>query len=253
MVRPAAEVRVLANAEAAVPLLLGELRAAIARGGLPLVSFATGGTYAGFLGALAGELRAGRPRAAEFTATHLDEYLGFPPARRGGMVHELGTHCPPLLEMLREGTFVPVPSDGGAAALRAHEERLQRAGGVQLQLLGIGRNGHVAFNEPGAPFELGFHVAELAATTRDDARARFAPDEPPRQAATAGLATITAAQRVVLCAFGAGKAAAVRAMLHGPVGPACPATALRRHGNLLVLLDRAAAGGLRPDTRGANE
>src|SRR5262245_22357049 len=128
MTEPAAEVRVLANAEAAVPLLLGELRALLARARQPLVSFATGGTYAAFLRALAAELQ---PGARGFRATHLDEYLGFAPAQRGGMVHELATHCPPLLEMLRAGTFVPVPNDGSDAALRAHEERLQRAGGVQ--------------------------------------------------------------------------------------------------------------------------
>ena len=237
------EVRIVAQADAAVPLLLGELRATVARGGPPLVSFATGGTYAAFLRALAGELQTGQaPRG--FLATHLDEYLAFPPARRGGMVHELATHCPALLEMLRSGAFFAVPHGDDAAQLRAHEERLQRVGGVQLQFLGIGRNGHVAFNEPGTPFELGFHVTTLAATTRDDARARFLPDEPPRQAVTAGLASIGAAQRIVLCAFGATKAAAVRAMLHGPVGPACPASALRRHPNLLVLLDHEAAKGL---------
>jgi len=128
--------------------------------------------------------------------------------------------------------------------MRAHEQRLQRAGGVRLQFLGIGRNGHVAFNEPGTPFELDFHLTTLAATTRDDARARFAPDEPPRQAVTSGLATIAASQRLVLCAFGKAKADAVRAMLKGEVCPACPATALRAHRNLLVLLDREAAGGL---------
>jgi glucosamine-6-phosphate deaminase len=115
---------------------------------------------------------------------------------------------------------------------------------VHLQLLGIGRNGHLAFDEPGTAFESGFHVAELSATTREDARARFLPDEPPRRGCTAGIASILQGRRIVLCAFGRKKAAAVRAMLEGEIGPQCPASAIRRHANALVLLDAEAAAGL---------
>jgi glucosamine-6-phosphate deaminase len=238
------EVRILDHAAAAVPLLLDEVRTLLRAQRRPLLGFATGGTFTGFLQALAVELDAGRLPADGFTATHLDEYLGFPPDRRGGMVHELGTHCPPLLGMLARGAFFPGPPDGLPASLAAHAERLQRAGGVQLQLLGIGRNGHLAFNEPGTPFDSGFHLTTLAETTRDDARARFAPAEPPTRAATSGLATILASQRLVLCAFGAAKAPAVRAMLHGELSPSCPASVLRRHRSVVVLLDRDAASQL---------
>lgn len=236
------EVRVLATADQAVPLLLGELRAAIARQRRPLLGFATGRTFTAFIAALAGAIADGSVRSEAFAATHLDEYVGFPPERSGGMVHELCAACPPFADMLRAGTFLPVPCVDEPAAIAAHAERLQRAGGVALQLLGIGRNGHLAFNEPGTPFATGFHTAILAATTRDDARPRFAPAEPPLRAVTSGPATILAARRLVLCAFGAAKAAAVRAMLHGDVSPACPASVLRLHANVLVLLDPAAAG-----------
>lgn len=238
----APEVRVLPDAAAAVPILLAEVRRALAARPRPLLGFATGGTFRPFLQALAAELAAGRIAPTAMLATHLDEYLGFPPDRAGGMVHELGEHCPPLLAMLARGTFLPVPYVDDAAALRAHEARLQHAGGVDLQLLGIGRNGHLAFNEPGTPFDRGFHVAALAATTRADARPRFLPAEPPTHAVTSGLATILQARRLVLAAFGPAKAPAVRAMLHGDETPACPASVLRRHGDVLVLLDRAAAG-----------
>jgi glucosamine-6-phosphate deaminase len=241
---PSPEVRVLANARAAVPLLLDELRAACARRRSPLIGFATGGTFRGFLKALGVELASGRMASESFVATHLDEYLAFAPERRGGMVHELVTHCPPFAAMLARGAFVPVPHDGGGASLRAHEERLRALGGIELQFVGIGRNGHLAFNEPGTSFESAFHVATLAPSTRDDARAAFAPDAPPERAATAGLATILAARRIVFCAFGRGKADAVRAMLRGAIAPACPASVLRRHGNALVLLDRDAAAQL---------
>lgn len=238
------EVRILTDATLAVPLLLAEVRALQATGRRPLLGFATGGTFARFLPALHEELRTGRLAETAFTATHLDEYLGFAPTRAGGMVHELTTHCPALLGMLARGAFFPVPHDGAPSSLLAHEERLRAAGGVQLQLLGIGRNGHLAFNEPGTPFDCGFHVTTLAATTRDDARARFAPAEPPTQAVTSGLATILAAKRLVLCAFGKTKAEAVRAMLQGGLSAGCPASVVQRHADVLVLLDRDAASGL---------
>lgn len=237
-------VRILNHAAEAVPLLLAEVETLAARPGRPLLGFATGGTFTAFFRALADELATKRLDASRLVATHLDEYLGFGPERFGGMVHELCEGCPPLRDWLARGAFVPVPHDGAPASIAAHEARLCALGGVQLQFLGIGRNGHLAFNEPGTPFDSGFHVTQLAETTRHDARARFAPDEPPTQAVTSGLATILGAKRLVLCAFGAAKAPAVKAMLQGPIDPACPASLLRRHGDAHVLLDPAAAAEL---------
>lgn len=232
---------VLPAAADALPLLLDEVRELLASASRPVLGFATGATFTAFLRAM-GEAAGPEGMALDrLWTTHLDEYLGFSPEQRGGMVHELEGLCPPLRRCRQEGRFLPVPSDGAEASLRAHERRLAELGGVGLQLLGIGRNGHLAFNEPGTPFDRGFHVTTLAATTRQDARARFAPDEPPKQAVTSGLATILRAKRLVLCAFGKPKAAAVRAMLAGEVGPQCPASVLRRHGNVHVLLDADAA------------
>jgi len=234
-------VAVLPSAAAAVPLLLGEVRRLLTGSARPGLGFATGATFTAFLRALGDAGSHGGMPLERLWTTHLDEYLGFPPERRGGMVHELEGLCPPLQQWRQQGRFLPVPSDGAEASLQAHEQRLAELGGVGLQLLGIGRNGHLAFNEPGTSFDRGFHVTTLAATTRQDARARFAPDEPPQQAVTSGLATILRAQRLVLCAFGRQKAAAVRGMLTGEVGPHCPASVLRRHDNAHVLLDAEAA------------
>ncbi len=234
-------VRVLAAAEAAIEPVLAELRRVAALPDRRLVSFATGGTYTAILRALHGEMVAGRLASDRLLATHLDEYEGHGPAQRGGMVHELCEACPSLRGLIARGTFVPVPHVAAPELLRQHEQWLQQLGGVELQLLGIGRNGHLAFHEPGVPWDRGYHVAELSATTRDDARARFLPAPVPARAVTAGIATILGARRLVLCAFGRGKAAAVHAMLEGEIGPACPASALRRHDNALVLLDADAA------------
>jgi predicted N-acetyltransferase YhbS/6-phosphogluconolactonase/glucosamine-6-phosphate isomerase/deaminase len=251
----APDVRVLPDAAAAVPLLLDEVRRVLAASPRALLGFATGGTFGPFLRALGDAIAAGEI-APSFLATHLDEYVGYAPDRAGGMVHELLTACPPLHAMLARGTFLPVPHVDDAGVLSAHEERLARAGGVQLQLVGLGRNGHVAFHEPGVPLERGVHVATLAESTRADARARFAPGEVPARAVTSGVATIRACKRVVLCAFGAAKAEAVRAMCEGPLDASCPASGLRGHANLLVLLDPAAASrraGARAAVAGAVE
>jgi glucosamine-6-phosphate deaminase len=245
----APEVRVVDGADAAATMALAELEQLLAHERTPLVSFATGATFTGLLGLLAGAIQRGRIRTDAFVATHLDEYLGFGPDRRGGMVHELCALCPPLLAMLRAGTFLPVPPTGDAAGLAAHAERMRRQGGIRLQFLGIGRNGHLGFNEPGTPLDSGFHTADLSPATREDARPRFPGEEPPQKAVTAGIGTILGAQRCVLLACGAHKAAAVAAMLRGRAGPHCPASALQSHGNALVVLDREAAGGLEGDRR----
>lgn len=234
--------------ESAERALLEEFRGAVARRPLGVVGFATGGTYTALFAQIAQAVRDGELDLAELRATHLDEYSGFHANDRGGMLHELVTSCPPLAEMLAAGRFFPVPSDGSAESRAAHERLLAELGGIDLQFLGIGRNGHIAFNEPGTPFDLGFHCVELTATTRADARSRFAPEEPPTKAVTSGPRTILGARRLVLAAFGSAKAEAVRAMLEGPVDPQCPASCLQRHADCVVYLDRDAAGLLGGET-----
>lgn len=244
------EVRVLDSSRQVTDAVLECVRVTLAEPGVPLVSFATGATFAAFFARLAEWLRGKTGRPGRWCATHLDEYLGFGPDRPGGMVYELVHSCPPFEEMLHAGAFVPVPYRGEPAELEAHGRRLEELGGVSLQLLGIGRNGHVAFNEPGTDFDLGFHVARLAPTTREDVRARFVPHEPPEYGVTAGPRDILAARRIVLAATGPRKAAAVRAMLRGPIGPVCPATVVRLHPRATVLLDREAAAELELASKG---
>ena len=160
------------------------------------------------------------------------------------MVNEIVTQCPPLGRALEDGRFWPVPSSGVQSAFEAHARRLLQHGGVALQFLGLGRNGHIAFNEPGTDFDLEFHRATLADSTRDAARSRFALADLPTEAVTAGPASILAAKRIVLAVTGAAKAPALQRMLDGPIDPACPASVLRRHEAVTVLLDEAAAGEL---------
>jgi len=127
----------------------------------------------------------------------------------------------------------------------AYEERIRAAGGLDLVLLGIGRNGHIGFNEPGSPRDSRTRLVEIAAATREDAVADFGSLEAvPRHGITMGIGTILEARRIVLAAFGSRKAAIVARALEGPVGPKVPASFLQEHAAAEFVLDRDAARAL---------
>ena len=176
----------------------------------------------------------------------LDEYLGIGESDPASYHSFIRREIAVPLGIPVEHLLVP---DGAAAdpdeACRAFEAAVRRLGGVDVQILGIGRNGHLGFNEPGSPFASRTRVARLSETTRSD-NARFFPraEDVPTRCLTQGLGTIAEAARLVLVASGAHKAAAVAAALEGPVTESCPASMLQRHEHVTVIVDRAAAGGL---------
>ena len=116
---------------------------------------------------------------------------------------------------------------------------------VDFQILGIGRNGHIGFNEPGAPFDGQTHLVELAPSTIE-ANARFFadPEEVPKQAISMGIANIMAAKTIVLMAYGQEKADAIKATVEGPVTEDVPASVLQNHDDVILILDQAAASKL---------
>ncbi len=162
-----------------------------------------------------------------FMRARLFEPAGFDPAR---------THVP-------DGA---VPDAELESACAAYERAIAGAGGLDLQILGIGRNGHVGFDEPGSPADSRTRSVALAPETRADAAGAFGSlDAVPRAAITMGIATILSARRIRVLAFGATKADAVCAALTGPVGPDVPASFLRRHRDVRFFVDEAAAARLR--------
>ena len=125
-------------------------------------------------------------------------------------------------------------------ALAAH------AVSIDLQVLGIGQNGHIGFNEPGTPFEELTHIVDLTENTRE-ANARFFDNDinkVPTQAISMGIGTIMKSKKVLLVANGENKADAVKAMIEGPIDTACAASALQNHADVVVVLDKAAASKL---------
>lgn len=116
---------------------------------------------------------------------------------------------------------------------------------IDFQILGIGRNGHIGFNEPGTSFAEKTHVVDLQASTIE-ANSRFfaSIDDVPKQAISMGIASIMASKMIVLLAFGKEKAAAIKGMVSGPVTEALPASVLQQHDNVVVIIDEAAASEL---------
>jgi glucosamine-6-phosphate deaminase len=127
------------------------------------------------------------------------------------------------------------------AACEAYERAIEQAGGIDLQLLGLGHNGHVGFNEPADSFPVRTHPVTLTQSTIDaNSRLFDSSDEVPREAYTMGIGTIMKARKVVLVASGQGKAQIVHDAFFGPVTPQVPASVLQLHRDVTVVVDREA-------------
>ncbi|MCC7321788.1 MAG: glucosamine-6-phosphate deaminase [Rubellimicrobium sp.] len=213
-----------------------------------VLGLATGGTMVPVYASLARMIAAGGIALARARSFNLDEYVGLPPDHPQSYRHFMNTHfaTPTGMDPARMDLPSGIAPDPQAEAAR-YEAALASGGPVDLQLLGLGGNGHIGFNEPGSSAESRTRVVTLdPRTVKDNARFFGPGEEVPARAITMGIASILAARRILLVATGPGKAAAVRAMLRGPVGPDCPASFLRRHLAVTVILDRAAAADLTP-------
>ena len=229
------------------PTAQGELVAALVADALArrpdaVLGVATGSSPLPVYTALAG--RAG-PAPAHLVA--LDEYVGLPSGHPQSYRATILREVAGPLGVPAGRVHVP---DGSlpdlTAAAADFEDTIAALGGVDVQLLGIGSNGHLAFNEPGSALTSRTRAVDLTARTRED-NARFfggTVDDVPRRALTQGIATLLQARSLVLVARGAAKASAVRAALLGPIDAACPASALRRHPCVTLVLDIAAASKL---------
>ncbi len=173
----------------------------------------------------------------------LDEYVGLPPAHpesyraviRRDVVEPLG--LVPSRVHVPDGT-----ADDVVGACAAYERQIKETGPVDIQILGIGANGHIGFNEPTSSFASRTRIKTLAPQTRaDNARFFESPEAVPTHCLTQGLATILDARRLVLVAQGERKAGAVAAMVEGPLSSMCPASALQLHADATVVVDEAAA------------
>jgi glucosamine-6-phosphate deaminase len=177
---------------------------------------------------------------------NLDDYVGLPERHPASFRRFMDETLFDHVDIDPARTHLP---DGNAADLGReamdYEAAIAAAGGIDLQLLGIGANGHIAFNEPGSDFASRTRVVGLAASTRAAGQPSFAGSgDVPVLGITMGIASILEARRIVLVATGRGKADAVARAVKGPLDPACPASILRTHPDAVMVCDRAAAAGL---------
>ena len=171
---------------------------------------------------------------------NLDEYVGIDEHNPLSYHAFMREHLFDKVNLRPENTRLP--SGHTLADAQAYDEAIRAAGGIDIQLLGIGRNGHIGFNEPADAFTYGTHIVTLAQSTIE-ANARFfaSADEVPRQAISMGVGGIMAARCVVLVATGENKAQVLYDAIHGPVTPRVPASILQLHPCCVILADRAAA------------
>ncbi|KIL98619.1 Glucosamine-6-phosphate deaminase [Paramagnetospirillum magnetotacticum MS-1] len=184
---------------------------------------------------------------SRITVFGLDEYLGLDATHPGSCAATLRNHFLDKAGIAPSQTHLLDGKAQGdlAAYCAAHEDRISRAGGLDLQILGLGVNGHIGFNEPGCGLASRTRLVGLRRSTRSTNAPIFAPDPVPEAALTMGIGTISSARRILLLATGPAKADAVTKMIEGPVSALVPATALQLHPDAVVVLDEAAAAGLR--------
>jgi glucosamine-6-phosphate deaminase len=239
------KVLILDSADAAAARVADIVAEALARRPESVLGLATGETMRPVYARLVALHRAGRADFAGASTFNLDEYVGVPPdhpasfnAFMRAALFDLVNLDPARCHLPRGDAVDP------EAEARAYEQAIAAAGGIDLQLLGIGRNGHLAFNEPTSSLASRTRIKTLTEATRTANAPAFAPDPVPRHAITMGIATILEARACVLLATGASKAGAVARMVEGPLGADCPATALQLHPAATVVLDREAASRL---------
>jgi glucosamine-6-phosphate deaminase len=177
---------------------------------------------------------------------NLDEYVGLGPDDPHSYRYFMRQHLFDHVNLPSGNTHVPNGlADDFEAACEQYERQIQDAGGIDLQLLGIGTDGHIAFNEPGSSLGSRTRLKTLAPETVRDNAAQFGhADRVPRLAVTVGVGTILESRRCLLLALGASKARAIRQTVEGPVTAQVTASALQLHRDVTILLDEAAAGQL---------
>ena len=224
------------------------IRAAATAGRRCVLILPTGGTPRAVYARLIAEHRAKRLSFRHVVTFNLDEYHGLaadhPESYRRFMQRELFEH----IDIDPANTHVPrgdLPAEAVPGHAAAYEAQIEALGGADLCLLGIGRNGHIAFNEPGSGQDSRTRLIALDRTTRLDAAKSFGGvANVPRRGVSMGIGSIRAARRTLLLALGEAKAPALAKAIEGPADPACPASLLQDHAQVLLVLDPAAAGQL---------
>lgn len=211
----------------------------------PIIGLATGSSPIGLYNAMIRDHKENGTSYKNVKSVNLDEYVGLGIESDQSYVYFMNDNLFKNIDIDKKNTNLP---NGKAADMNAECERytaLLDSMPQDIQLLGIGGNGHIGFNEPGTPFDSTTHIVELQERTRlDNARFFSSLDEVPTHAITMGIKNIMNAKKILVVANGKGKADAVYSMVKGEITEACPASVLQKHNDVIVIVDEDAASKL---------
>lgn len=208
-----------------------------------VLGLATGSTPIGMYDNLVKMYQTGILDFSEVRTFNLDEYYGLPASNNQSYHYFMNQHLFEHVNIPQENIHIP---NGMAKDIEleclTYDESIAKSDGIDIQVLGIGNNAHIGFNEPTILFEKGTHVVELDESTRE-ANARFfnSLEEVPTKAITMGTGSIFKSRKIMLLASGEGKAKAIYETVHGKVRPEVPASILQFHNDIVLILDEAAA------------
>ena len=208
-----------------------------------VLGLATGSTPLGLYARMVKDHKENGTSYKDIKSFNLDEYVGLPITHPESYYAFMHRNLFDQIDIPEENTHLPSGlGEDLEGQAKKYDEMIDESP-VDIQLLGIGSDGHIAFNEPGTPFDSGTHVTDLAESTIKDNCRFFDNDisKVPTQAVTQGIGTIMKAKNILLIATGANKAQAVKDMLEGPVDEKCPASILQKHDNVTVIIDEGAA------------
>ncbi|MDE5413394.1 glucosamine-6-phosphate deaminase [Alkalihalobacterium chitinilyticum] len=208
----------------------------------PVLGLATGSTPERLYEMLIEEYKQKLVSFSRVKTFNLDEYVGLRGHDKNSYRYYMDHHLFSKVNFTKRKNHIP---NGMASQLeqecQRYEQLIKEAGGIDLQILGLGHNGHIGFNEPGTPFSSRTHVVDLDCTTRE-ANARFFESikEVPTQAITMGIETILESKQIILLVSGEQKATAMQRLLNGEVSEDFPASVLKRHHDVTIIADKAA-------------
>lgn len=211
-----------------------------------VLGLATGSTPIGAYDQLIEWYKKGDIDFSEVTTINLDEYKGLSPENDQSYRYFMNTHLFDHVNIDKSKTYVPNGLEPDSEkACSQYNQIIQQYGGIDLQLLGLGNNGHIGFNEPGSAFEKETHCVSLTQSTID-ANARFfsSMDEVPKEAYTMGIKTIMQAKKIVVVVSGLQKASIVKKAFFGPITPEVPASVLQLHNDVTIVGDEEALSAL---------
>ena len=220
-----------------------DIIAALVKSKPAVLGLATGASPAPTYKHLIEKYKSGEISFRDVTTFNLDEYCSIPKTDKNSYYTYMHENLFDHIDIDCGNTHVPDGNPEDADEYCAwYDGAIKAAGGVDIQVLGIGRNGHIGFNEPSDSFTKGTYKVKLTDSTIEANKIYFENEsDMPREAITMGVESILDAKEIILIADGEAKAQAVHDMIKGEISPACPASILQKHGNVHVFLDKAAA------------